>query len=138
MQMSAFQRSLNRYLRNRVATAEEMAEVVDRSPQHIRAVARGDTSLPHEKVEQLSSWLVDERGVTEHVNGMLGVSGATHFHPDEVDNDDCIQDEIYSGRQRGAAADNLLKAGDRQEAARQMKEAIKQFRAALADIEQPA
>jgi len=136
--MTAFARALNRYVRRGQVTPAEMAEVAGCSAVHLRAVVRGDKNLSHKKVERLSGWLVDERGLTEHVEGMLGVSGAVHFHPEEVENDDCLTEEIFDARQYAAAADSLLKAGDREEAAEQMRRSIKRSKAALADIEMPA
>jgi len=135
---TAFQRALNRYIRTGQATPKELSRVVGVTASHIRAVARGDRHLPHPKVETLSSWLVDERGLTEHIDGMLGMSGATHFHPGEVDNDDCIRDEIYEARSLAGEADAALKSGDRPEAARLMRQAIEESKAALADIETPS
>lgn len=135
---TAFARALNRYIRRGQVTPVEMARPLECTAQHLRAVARGDKNLSLPKAERLSGWLVDEHGLTEHIDGMLGVSGAVHFHPDEIDNDDCIQQEIFQGRQRAGAAESLLKAGDREEAAVQMREAIRAFKKGLADIEQPA
>lgn len=135
---TAFQRALNRYLRTGQVTAREMARQVGVTAGHIRSVARGDRHLPHPKVETLSSWLVDERGLTEHIDGMLGLSGAVHFRPDAVENDDCIQDEIYEARSLAGEADELLKDGDRPAAAKQMRESIRHSKAALEDIETPS
>lgn len=135
---TAFQRALNRYIRTGQATPKELARQVGVTASHIRAVARGDRHLPHPKVETLSSWLVDERGLTEHIDGMLGLSGAVHFRPDSVENDDCIQDEIYEARSLAGEADSLLKAGDRPAAAKKMRESIRHSKAALEDIEMPA
>lgn len=135
---TAFQRALNRYLRTGQVTAREMARQLGVTAGHIRSVARGDRHLPHPKVETLSSWLVDERGLTEHLGGMTGISGAVHFHPDEVDNDDCIQNEIYEARSLAGKADELLKEGDRPGAAKKMRRSIEHGKAALKDIETTA
>jgi len=135
---TAFARALNRYIRRGQVTPTEMARPLGCTTQHIRAVARGDKNLSLPKAEHLSGWLVDEHGLTEHIDGMLGVSGAVHFHPEEVENDDCIQEEIFSARQYMGAADSILKTGDRDEAARQMRKALQEAKKALADIEEPA
>jgi len=133
--MTAFQRALLRYIKTGKATPSEMAEIVDVTAQHIRAVARGDRCLTHPKVETLSSWLVDERGLTQHVEGMLGVSGATHFHPEEIDHHDCLKDEIYEARNALGDADRALKQGDRDEARKKAKKARKEVDEAIAEIE---
>jgi len=133
--MTPFQRALNRYVHKGIATAREMAEVVGCTAQHIRAVARGDRHLPHPKVETLSAWLVDEREVTEHIDGMLGIKGAVHFHPEEVEHDGCLQDEIFEARNHAAEADQMMKSGDDTQAAKKMRKAIAEMKAALADIE---
>lgn len=138
MSKTAFQRKLNEIVRRSVATPRELASVADCSAQHIRAVARGDTCLSLEKAEVLSSYLADEQGELRQLEGFLGLSGATHFHPDEVENDDCLRSEIYGARNHFAAADSLLKAGEREEAAAQARKGIAKAKAALADIKQPA
>jgi len=135
---TAFQRKLNAIIRRSIATPRELSEEAGCSPQHIRAVARGDCSLSLEKAETISSYLADEADELRQLEGFLGISGATHFHPDEVENDDCLQDEIYEARNHFAAADSLLKAGERGEAATQAKKGIEKAKAALTDIEQPA
>lgn len=127
---------MNRLMSTGRVTAKDLAAVIDCTPQHIRAVARGDRHLPHPKAEMISSWLADHRDVLEQVDGMTGRSGATHWHPDEVDADGCIQDEIFAARNFFAAADSLLKAGDEKAAAEQMKSGISEAKAGLADIDQ--
>jgi hypothetical protein len=138
MQTSQFARVLNRAMARGRVTAKDLAAVIDCTPDHIRAVARGDRHLPHPKAERISSWMADERGMLDQVGGMTGRSGATHFHPDELEIDGCLRSEIYDARNYFAAADSLLKAGDRDQAARQAQKGIQKAKAALADIQQPA
>ena len=138
MQTTVFRRALLRYDRTGKTSAEEMARVVGVSAQHIRAIEREDRHLSAAKMAKLSSWLVDELGLTDHLQGFLGASGAIHFHPDQVENDDCLRDEIFTARQHMAEADALLKEEKRAEAAQEMKTAIQQVKAGLADVEQPA
>jgi predicted transcriptional regulator len=137
MQRTVFQRSLDRYIRRGLVTPREAAEVIGCTAQNVRAIARGEHHPRHPDLARLSSWLVDERGLTEHLEGLLGISGATHFHPDEVDLDDCLQDEIFEARQLAGEADELLKMGDRHGAKQKMKESIRHLKAALKDIKEP-
>jgi transcriptional regulator with XRE-family HTH domain len=131
---TAFQRALNRYLRTGKLTAREAARQLGVTPSHIRAVARGDRHLPHPKVETLSSWLVDELGLTEHVEGMLGMSGAVHFHPDQVEDHDCLHDEMAMAQKHLADADRALKDGRRGEAMKEAQKAVREGKEAIADI----
>jgi hypothetical protein len=115
---------------------------VDVTPQHIRAVARGDKHLSPTKMAALSSWLVDELGLTEHLGAFLGVSGQIHFAPESVDADGDIRHEVMDARQDAAQAIQILQeAGPRpsdsekEEAARHIRDAIGDFLEALEDIQ---
>lgn len=135
---TVFQRSLNRYMRTGKVTAGEMADVTGVSAQHIRAVARGDRHLAPDKMAKLSSWLVDELGLTQHLGGFLGMTGAVHFHPDQVENHDCLHDEMAMAQKHLADADRALKDGRRDEALQKAQRAHAEVKEAIADIEQPA
>jgi hypothetical protein len=82
--------------------------------------------------------MADERDMLGQVGGMTGRSGATHFHPDELEIDDCLRSEIYEARNHFAAADSLLKAGEKEEAAEQARKGIAKAKAALTDIKRSA
>jgi len=140
MHSTVFRRSLLRYIRTGKASAAEMARVdgVGVSAQHIRAVAREDRHLSPEKMAALSSWLVDELGLTQHLQGVLGMSGEVHFVPTEIENDDNIQPDIFDARQDAAKAIEALEKGDREEAACQIRDGIGDFHEALQDIQNPA
>jgi len=137
MQKSQLARAMNRAMSLGRVTAKDLAQVIDCTPSHIRAVARGDRHLPHPKAERISSWMADERDMLQQVGGMTGRSGSAHFHPDEVENDDCIRGEIFRGRNYAAAADSLLKADDRAGAGDKIRKAISEMKAALKDIQHP-
>lgn len=137
MQKTVFQRELNRYLRTGKVSAAEMARQIGVTPQHINAVARGDRHLGPEKMARLSSWLVDECRLTAHLEGFLGASGATHFHPEQVEDHDCLKDEIYEARNALGDADRALKDGDRPKAKRLAKKARREVDEAIADIKTP-
>lgn len=140
MQSTVFRRSLLRYIRTGKVSAEEMARVdgVGVSAQHIRAVAREDRHLSPEKMAALSSWLVDELGLTQHLEGFLGISGEIHFVPETIKNDDDIREEVCAARNDATRAIEAFDQNKRDEAARHMREGIKDFMAALEDINQPA
>ena len=138
MQKSQLARTMNRAMARGRVTAKDLAAVIGCTPDHIRAVARGDRHLPHPKAERISSWMADERDMLGQVGGMTGRSGATHFHPDELEIDGCLRSEIYDARNHFAAADSLLKAGEREQATEQARKGIAKAKAALADIQQPA
>lgn len=138
MQTTVFQRSLLRYMKTGKASAREMAEPAGVTPQHIRAVARGDRHLSPDKMATLSAWLVDELGLTAHLGGFLGVSGAVHFHPDQVENHDCLHDEMAMAQKHLGQADELLKEGARGDALQKAQQALSEVKEAIADIEQPA
>lgn len=138
MQSTVFRRSLLKYIRTGKTSAREMGEVAGVSAQHIRAVAREDRHLSPEKMSTLSSWLVDELGLTQHLGGFLGMSGEVHFAPESYSNDDDIQPEVFDARQDAALAIEALENGDREEAARQIRDGIGDFHEALQDIQNPA
>jgi len=138
MQTSQLAHVLNRAMARGRVTAKDLAAVIDCTPDHIRAVARGDRHLPHPKAERISSWMADERDMLDQVDGMTGRSGATHWHPDELEINDCLRSEIYEARNHFAAADSLLKAGEREAAAEQARKGIAKAKAALTDIKRSA
>lgn len=135
---TVFQRALNRYLSCGKASARELARVADVSAQHIRAVAREDKHLSPEKMAKLSSWLVDELGLTQHLEGFLGMTGEVHFVPESVENDDDIRCEIMAARQDAARAIDAFDEDRREEAARHLRKGIADMTAALQDVQTPA
>jgi hypothetical protein len=70
--------------------------------------------------------------------GFLGDAGEMHFTPESYENDDDIRPEIFDARQDAAKAIEALEAGDREEAARQIRDGIGDFHEALQDIQEPA
>jgi len=135
---TAFARELNRIIRESVATPQELARQVDCHPEHINAVARGDSSISLHKAEVISSYLADECDEMRQVEGMLGTSGETHFRPADVENDDDIRVEICEARNDGTLAIQAFDRGDRDEAARHLRRGIEDYMAALQDVQQPA
>jgi len=125
-------------MRTGKTSAEEMSRQVDVTAQHIRAVAREDRHLSPEKMAALSSWLVDKLGLTAHLGGFLGVSGEIHFAADSFDNSDDIRAEVMDARNDATKAIEALNKGDREEAARQIRDGIGDFHEALQDIQTPA
>jgi len=138
MQTTVFRRSLLRYIRTGKTSAGEMAHVVDVTAQHIRAVAREDRHLSPDKMARLSSWLVDELGLTAHLEGFLGMNGEVHFAPENYDNSDDIRPEIMDLRNDATGAIEALDNGNREEAARQLRDAIGDAHEALQDVQNPA
>lgn len=135
---TAFARQLNRIIRESVATPQELARQVDCHPEHINAVARGDSSISLHKAEVISSYLADECDEMRQVEGMLGTSGETHFRPADVENDDDIRVEICDARQDAAHAIEAFGEGDRSTAAMHLRQSIEDLMAALQDVQQPA
>lgn len=135
---TAFARQLNRIIRQSVATPQELARQVDCHPEHINAVARGDSSMSLHKAEVISSYLADECDEMRQVSGFLGTRGETHFRPTDVENDDDIRVEICDARNDGTRAIEAMDEGKREEAARHVRKGIEDYMAALQDIQQPA
>jgi len=133
---TAFQAALNRILRKGIASADEMARQCDRSPQHIRAVARGDHHMGAEAKEELSSWLCDARDCTIQVDGMLGLTYETHRRPTEHDGDDCLLEEMGRVQKHMSAADAALKDEDTETAREEMQKAFAELRRAHEDAKQ--
>lgn len=145
-QQTSFSIALNQIHSEGVASVQEMAMAADCSVSHIQdVISICDTSqLSLGKAIRLSHWLVDEKGETRQLQamgdrrGFLGTSGGVHFEPDSYENDDDIQPEVFDARQDAARAIEALENGDREEAARQIRDGIGDFHEALQDIQNPA
>lgn len=139
-EQTPFTRALHEIHADGVATTREMARAADCSERHMRHVVSmcDPTQISLEKALRLSSWLVDDRDETRQLDGFLGLTGGVHFRPDSVDNDDCIEGEIFRSRNHAGNASRLLEEGDREGAAREMRQSIREGKAALTDIQEPA
>jgi len=145
-QQTSFSLALNQIHSEGIATTQEMAMVCECSVSHIQDVVSicDPAQLSLGKAIELSHWLVDEKGETRQLqaiggkDGFLGSTGEVHFKPESYENDDDIQPEVFDARQDAALAIEALEAGDREEAARQIRDGIGDFHEALQDIQNPA
>lgn len=78
-----YQVAFNHYLATGKVTAAQMARHAGVGASHIRAVARGDKHLSPDAFHQLSCWLVDEMGLTEHCEAFLGKRGTVKLRDKE-------------------------------------------------------
>lgn len=145
-EQTSFSIALNQIHSEGIATAQEMAVVCDCSVSHIQDVVSicDSTQLSLEKAIKLSAWLVDEKGETRQLqamgdkDGLLGESADVHWKPESVEDDDDIRPEVFDARQDAALAIEAMKQGDREEAAKQIRDGIGDFHEALQDIQSPS
>jgi len=145
---TAFSLALNEIAADGTASVTEMAHAAGCTESHMRdVVSICDTSqLSLRKAIRLSAWLVDERDETRQLEnadqagmtGFLGSKGEAHFKPERFENDDDIRDEVMDARQDAANAIEALDEGDRERAAKEIRDGIGDFHEALQDIQQPA
>jgi len=143
---TAFSLALNEIAADGTASVTQMAHAIGCSESHMRDVVSicDTTQLSLEKAIRLSAWLVDEKGETRHLEGaedqpgFLGRSGEVHFRPESFANDDDIRREVMDARQDAANAIEALDEGNREEAAKQIRDGIGDFHEALQDIQTPA
>ena len=145
-QQTSFSLALNEIASDGTASAIEMAHAAGCSESHMRDVISicNSAQLSLQKAIRLSAWLVDERSETRQLQagggkqGFLGETGDAHFLPADVKNDDDIREEICAARNDATRAIEAFDDQEREEAARYIREGIRDYRAALKDIQQPA
>lgn len=145
-EQTSFSLALNEIASDGTASAIEMAHAAGCSESHMRDVISicSPAQLSLRKAIRLSAWLVDERSETRQLQagsgkeGLLGKTGDAHFVPIGVGNDDDIREEICAARNDATRAIEAFDEREREEAARYIREGIRDYRAALEDIQQPA
>jgi len=145
-EQTSFSLALNEIASDGTASAIEMAHAARCSESHMRDVISicNSAQLSLRKAIRLSAWLVDERSETRQLQasggkeGLLGETGDAHFVPRQIENDDDIRKEICAARNDATRAIEAFDNQEREEAARYIREGIRDYRAALEDIQQPA
>jgi hypothetical protein len=130
-----FVRALGEIYRDGVCTTTEMARAAGCSERHMRHVVSqcDPTQLSLEKAEQLSRWLVDTFGETRQLDGLLGMRGATHLRPEDVESDDCLLEELALVSKHMSRADDAIKDGEPETARKEVERAFEELRRAHED-----
>ena len=137
---TGFAKGLNRAVRLNVATPKELSRVdgVGCSPEHIRAVAAGRSSMALEKAEVVSTYLCEEYEYAEQIDGMHGLNASTCFlHPGDFENDDDLSPELMQISRCVSRAQEALQEGNRDEAGHWLEKAHGALDAAHTDARTP-
>lgn len=106
--------SLNAIVADGVATMSQMARAAGVSRQHIsnclNECREKDMSL--EVFQQISSWLVDEKGEVRQLEAFLGTQGGAYLRPEQVELDECIEEEAHDLLKETTYAEDALSEGE--------------------------